>query len=178
MMRFACLLALIALAVLILLAVDLNGATATAFSFIGAPSLGLAVLIYVVHRWRSGAFSATDRNTQTPPVERSRPMSKTTAAMTIALLIAGTGAWAADGAALFKGQCAKCHGNDGKADTPAGKAMKVPALAGDANVAKMSDADVEAKIKNNPKHASFAKSLTDDDLKAAAAYVKQLAAGK
>jgi mono/diheme cytochrome c family protein len=101
-------------------------------------------------------------------------MSKTIAAAAIALLVA-TCVWAADGAALFKGQCAKCHGDDGKADTPVGKALKAPALAGDASVAKMSDADLVAKIKGNAKHASFVKALTDADLSAVAAYVKQLA---
>ena len=49
---------------------------------------------------------------------------------------------AADGAALFKQNCASCHGATGQADTPASKALKVPALAGDAKVAGMSDADV------------------------------------
>ena len=54
---------------------------------------------------------------------------------------------AADGAALFKQNCASCHGATGQADTPAGKSLKVPALAGDAKVAAMSDADVIAAIK-------------------------------
>ena len=54
---------------------------------------------------------------------------------------------AADGAALFKQNCATCHGATGHADTPAGKSLKVPALAGDAKVAAMSDADAIAAIK-------------------------------
>ena len=98
-----------------------------------------------------------------------------TAALAVA---AATTTFAADGAAIFKANCATCHGETGKADTPAGKAMKVPALAGDAKVAGMSDADVVAAIKANPKHASIVKKLKDDDLAAVAAYVKGVAGGK
>src|SRR6185369_10789472 len=50
------------------------------------------------------------------------------------LLASGSATWAADGAAIFKAQCGKCHGDTGKADTSIGKAMKIPALAGDAKV--------------------------------------------
>ena len=49
------------------------------------------------------------------------------------LLVASSAAVAADGAAVFKAQCAKCHGDTGNSDTTIGKAMKVPPLAGDAN---------------------------------------------
>ena len=86
--------------------------------------------------------------------------------------------FAADGAALFKQHCATCHGETGKADTAAGKALKVPALAGDAKVAGMSDADVVARIKSNEKHKSFIKKLSDDDIAAVAPYVKGLATAK
>jgi len=85
---------------------------------------------------------------------------------------------AADGAAIFKQNCASCHGATGHADTPAGKSLKVPALAGDAKVAGMSDADVAAAIKGNAKHAAVLKKLKDDDIAAVAAYVKGLAAAK
>jgi mono/diheme cytochrome c family protein len=85
---------------------------------------------------------------------------------------------AADGAAVFKQHCASCHGETGKADTAAGKALKVPALAGDADVAGMPDADVAAKVRSNDKHKTFIKKLTDDDVAAVSAYVKGLAAAK
>jgi mono/diheme cytochrome c family protein len=85
---------------------------------------------------------------------------------------------AADAAVLFKQQCASCHGETGKADTPPGKALKVPALAGDAKVAAMADADVVAKIKSNDRHAAALKKVTDADIPALATYVKGLAAGK
>ena len=85
---------------------------------------------------------------------------------------------AADGAALFKQNCASCHGATGHADTPAGKSLKVPALAGDAKVAAMSDADAIAAIKGNPKHGAALKKLSDADIAAVASYVKGLAAAK
>ena len=90
----------------------------------------------------------------------------------------GGAALAADGAAIFKQHCTNCHGETGKADTPAGKALKVPPLAGDAKVAGMSADDVAGKIKSNDKHKAFIRKLTDDDVAAVAAYVKGLAAAK
>jgi cytochrome c len=91
------------------------------------------------------------------------------------LLATGSAVWAADGAALYKEKCAKCHGETGKADTSVAKAMKVPSLVGDANIQKMSESDVVAKIKANAKHPAPVKGLSADDLNAVAAHVKQLA---
>jgi len=98
----------------------------------------------------------------------------------MALLLVGTvtAASAADGAAVYAANCAKCHGDTGHADTPVGKALKAPALAGDAKVAATTTDDLVKLIKENPKHASFASKLSADDLAAAAAHVKQLAGGK
>ncbi len=102
-------------------------------------------------------------------------MTKRLALFSAALLfLAGSAASAADGAAIYKAQCAKCHGDSGHSDTAVGKAMKVPALAGDANVAKMSDADIAGLIKSNAKHPAGVKGLSGDDVNAVAAYVKQL----
>jgi mono/diheme cytochrome c family protein len=99
--------------------------------------------------------------------------------LTAALAVAtASTSFAADGAAIFKANCATCHGETGKSDTAAGKAMKVPALSGDAKVAGMSDADVVAAIKANQKHAAVLKKLKDDDVAAVAAYVKGVAGGK
>lgn len=84
---------------------------------------------------------------------------------------------AADGAAVYKAQCAKCHGETGLADSPAAKAMKAPAIKGDAKIAAMSDADLVTKIKENKKHAAL-KALSDEDLSAAVTYTKSLAAEK
>ena len=83
--------------------------------------------------------------------------------------------FAADGAAVYKAQCAKCHGDDGKADSATAKAMKAPAIAGDAKLAGMSAADIAKAIKDNKKHAAVAAKISDDDLAAVAGHVKSLA---
>ena len=59
MIRVACILALIALVILIVVAVHLDGATATLFSFVGIPALAAAMGLYVFRRWRAGAFHLT-----------------------------------------------------------------------------------------------------------------------
>ena len=56
MIRAACLLALLSLAILVVVAVRLDGATATLFSFVGMPALAAAIGLYVLKRWRAGAF--------------------------------------------------------------------------------------------------------------------------
>lgn len=95
-------------------------------------------------------------------------------ALTLALF-AGSIAWAADGAAVYKDQCAKCHGAEGKSDTSIGKKMKIPPLAANASIAAMSESEIAARIKGVTKHPSKAKGMSDDDLNAVAAHVKRLA---
>lgn len=72
--------------------------------------------------------------------------------------------WAAeDGAALFKANCAMCHGADA-----AGKpAMKAPAIKG------KTAADV-TKAMANPKHASVQKKVNDAQIKAIGDYLATL----
>ena len=94
------------------------------------------------------------------------------------LVASETAVFAADGAAVYKASCAKCHGDDGRADTTVGKTLKVPALAGDAKVAEASQADVVKRIKENPKHSSFSGKLSAEDVDAVAAYVKTLGGAK
>jgi hypothetical protein len=54
--RLAYFLGIIAIAAMILLVLRLNGTTAIIFSFIGMPSLALALALYGYGRWRAGAF--------------------------------------------------------------------------------------------------------------------------
>jgi len=97
-----------------------------------------------------------------------------------ATLLLATGAFAADGAQVYKARCAKCHGDTGHADTAAGKALKVPALAGDAKVAGLSVADLVKNMKENAKHAKSGvlKDMSDADIEAAATHAKGLASAK
>jgi mono/diheme cytochrome c family protein len=84
-------------------------------------------------------------------------------------------AWAADGAAVYKDQCAKCHGAEGKSDTPVAEKMKIAPLAGSAKIAAMSDSDIVAQIKGVKKHPPKTTGMSDADLNAVAAHVKRLA---
>lgn len=85
---------------------------------------------------------------------------------------------AEDGKAIYDKTCKSCHGETGKGDGPAGKAMKP----GDfATTAKgKSDADLIAVIKGGnssggKKHQNFGAKLNDEQLKAVAQHVKDLA---
>ncbi|MBY0278520.1 c-type cytochrome [Candidatus Binatia bacterium] len=105
-------------------------------------------------------------------------MSMRYATLAAALVLAAAPvARAADGAAVYKEQCAKCHGETGHADTTVAKTLKVAPLAGDAKVAGMTEAQVVERIKSNEKHPQKIRGLSDDDLAAAAGFAKQLAAG-
>jgi hypothetical protein len=54
--RAACVLALIALAIVVVVAVHLDGFTATLFSFVGIPALVAGMGLYWFARWRAGAL--------------------------------------------------------------------------------------------------------------------------
>lgn len=83
----------------------------------------------------------------------------------LGFVLAGSSAFAADGAELFAKNCASCHGADAKADTPAAKAMKTPAVAGhDA-------AGTLEHVRNSPKHEAFSKKLSDEDLQSIADFL-------
>ena len=98
--------------------------------------------------------------------------------LTLVLLTAATSglARAGDGEALYGEHCATCHGVDGRADTPVGKAMKVSSLVDP----KWTSADpAEALVTAfhaNPKHKAVASKVTDDDLRTIAPHVAKLAA--
>lgn len=78
--------------------------------------------------------------------------------------------WAADdGAAIYKGKCAACHGADA-----AGKpAAKIPSLIDD-KVKKESDDDLSKSITGTAKHPAGVKGLPADDVKAVVAYIRTL----
>ena len=65
---------------------------------------------------------------------------------------------AADGAALYQANCAKCHGDDGNAQTPVGKAMKaVPLHAG-----QVTPEALIAHVRGSAKHQSVVGKLSDE----------------
>ncbi len=77
-------------------------------------------------------------------------------------------ALAADGGAAFKASCASCHGASGAGDTPVGKAMNIPAIAG------KPAADVTKHVNEAANHATVKGKVSADDLTAIAAFVSGL----
>lgn len=88
---------------------------------------------------------------------------------------AALNAGAADGAAIFAKKCAACHGADGKGATAMGKKMKCK----DMTTTSISEAQTIKAIKEGVKEGGKVRmkpiaSLSDDEAKAVAAYVKGL----
>jgi len=81
---------------------------------------------------------------------------------------------AEDGGALFKAKCAVCHGANGEGKP----ALKAPNLTSD-EAKKLSDADLTDMIANGGKekkaaHAFSKKGVTDEQVKALVAYIREL----
>ena len=104
--------------------------------------------------------------TRKPPTWRTRVL--TLALTSCALVWAAPGAFAADGAALYKANCASCHGDDGSADTPVARSMNIPPIKGSSLSA---DAMVEF-VQESDKHKTPAGKLSAEDLAAIAQAVK------
>ena len=80
-----------------------------------------------------------------------------------------------DGAVLYDANCAKCHGADGRGDTPVGRAMKAASLADPKWAAEDSAEAVVSAFRANPKHKAVASKVSDDDLRAIAVHLRKLA---
>ena len=68
MIRLACLLGLLSLAMIFPLVTRLSGATAIWFVFIGMPALALATLLYGIVAWRAGGFHFRRAHPVTPEI--------------------------------------------------------------------------------------------------------------
>ncbi|MBB6143532.1 mono/diheme cytochrome c family protein [Silvibacterium bohemicum] len=78
------------------------------------------------------------------------------------------------GADTYKSKCAMCHGVDGGAGTPAGKAMKVPPFSSP-DLIKAADADLISATKSGKgKMPAYSGKLTDPEIKDVIAYIRTL----
>jgi mono/diheme cytochrome c family protein len=78
------------------------------------------------------------------------------------------------GADIYKAKCLMCHGPDGMANNPAGKALKAVSFK-DPAVIKASDAELFAAVKNGKgKMPAENGKLTDAQIKAVIQYVRTL----
>jgi mono/diheme cytochrome c family protein len=96
------------------------------------------------------------------------------AAVAVLVFTPRTSRAAEDGGALFKAKCAMCHGANGEGKP----ALKAPSLVSD-DAKKKSDADLTDMIANGGKekkatHAFSKKGVTDDQVKALVAFIREL----
>ena len=78
------------------------------------------------------------------------------------------------GADTYKAQCALCHGEDGLAATPVGKAFKAASFK-DPAVVKTPDAALIVIVKNGKdKMPPFSAKLSDAQIKAVVGYIRTL----
>ncbi len=85
---------------------------------------------------------------------------------------------AATGKGIFDEKCMTCHGENGRGQTPAGKALNVKNL-NSKEVQKESDAELIAAIKKGKgKMPAFEAGLGDPDIQLVAAYVRTFAKKK
>jgi mono/diheme cytochrome c family protein len=99
---------------------------------------------------------------------------RTAALILLAASIAAPAFAQSAGADTYKAKCAMCHGPDGTASTPTGKAMKVPSFKDPAEI-KASDADLIATTKSGKgKMPSYSTKLSDAQIKEVIAYIRTL----
>ena len=80
----------------------------------------------------------------------------------------------ADGAALFKQNCAPCHGTDGGANTPAGKSTKAKDLRSPA-VQKKTDEELANQIRNGKgPMPSFKARFKENEIGELVAFIRSL----
>jgi mono/diheme cytochrome c family protein len=82
-----------------------------------------------------------------------------------------------DGASVFAARCARCHGAEGRSDTPQARALKVRPLVSDRQLARMTPAEIARAIQTDSNHRSMevTEELADDECGAVAVFVRRLA---
>ncbi len=77
----------------------------------------------------------------------------------------------ADGASLYAERCASCHGVDGKAQTPVGRALSIASFEGK----RYSSESIAKLLAESESHKSLAITLADAELAALVAHLDTLA---
>jgi mono/diheme cytochrome c family protein len=96
------------------------------------------------------------------------------AVLSLASTLASPGFAQSAGKDVFSSKCAPCHGTDGLAATPIGRALKAASFKSPAAV-KASDAELIAIVHSGKnKMPSFQGKLGDDQIKAVVAYIRTL----
>jgi cytochrome c6 len=91
-----------------------------------------------------------------------------------AAVLCSTSLLAQDGASLYKGKCAMCHGPDGKGDSPMGKKLNVRDL-GAPDVQKQTGAELATIIeKGKNKMPAFSGKLTSEQITQLVAHIREL----
>jgi len=96
-----------------------------------------------------------------------------------AVVLAGLPAFADAGKDKYEKVCASCHGMEGHADTKKGKKMKA---ADYREVVELTGADaiehIKKTVRENKKHRSVTKKVSDEDLASIAQYVQGMVAAQ
>ncbi len=82
------------------------------------------------------------------------------------------------GVVLYDANCVKCHGADGRGDTPVGRAMKAASLVDPKWAVDDSAEAVVSAFRANPKHKAVASKVSDDDLRSIAVHLRKLASAE
>lgn len=107
-------------------------------------------------------------------------MKKILPVIVLGLLGSTLAAFAADGAATWDDNCAKCHGPDGKGDTKIGHKLNISDLSSADVQAQFTDEQAFAAVKDGFKdkegkmRMKAIEGLSDDDIKAVVQHLRTL----
>jgi mono/diheme cytochrome c family protein len=117
-------------------------------------------------------MSVTRRNTD---MRRPSVCIVVTFGAVVLFSLSSPAASADGGVDLYDANCVKCHGVDGRGDTPVGRAMKAASLVDPKWAVDDSAEAVVSAFRANPKHKAVASKVSDDDLRSIAVYLRKLA---
>jgi cytochrome c553 len=114
------------------------------------------------------------------PKEESSIMKKVLPVLVLGILGSALTAFAADGAAIWSDNCAKCHGAEGQGDTNIGRKLRISNLSEAAVQAQFTDDQALSAVKDGVKdkdskvRMKAVEGLSDDDIKAVVQHLRTL----